>query len=204
MALALAYAGPVTYEDLATHEGFARVNFVQHDGSRRVLELRELVGIHNGWLRYITGRGDPPGGTVIVDYFTADEVAHMRDVRRVFIGFEIAALVAVVATLVLIVRAWRRSRVAALVLTRDAAIVSASGTALLATAAALAFDPLFLLFHEVFFPQGNFLFGPDSNLIALYPDQYWYGVTLRVGLTFVALVAAVALVATATLRQARR
>jgi hypothetical protein len=32
-----------------------------------------------------------------------------------------------------------------------------------------------------------------SNLLALYPTAYWYGITLRIGLTFLALAAAVAL-----------
>jgi len=75
----------------------------------------------------------------------------------------------------------------------------------LATAAALSFDALFLAFHEVFFPQGNFLFDPaTSNLLTLYPDEYWYGVTLRIGLSFVAASALIAAVAHATLRTARR
>jgi uncharacterized membrane protein len=55
-------------------------------------------------------------------------------------------------------------------------------------AAALAFEPLFLAFHYVFFPQGNFLFDPaTSNLLRLYPESYWYGVTVRIGAGFVAV-----------------
>jgi uncharacterized membrane protein len=46
--------------------------------------------------------------------------------------------------------------------------------------AAIAFVPAFLLFHQVFFPQGNYLFDPDSDLLRVYPEHYWYGVTLRV------------------------
>jgi hypothetical protein len=202
--LALAYASPSTYEDIATHEGFARVEFRERDGSRRVMPLSELVGIHASWLRYITGRGGPPGGTITTDFFTPDEQAHMSDVRRVFIGFILAATVASAALVLVIARAARRSRRAVLALLRDAAIAAGAGTAAVAVAAAIAFDPLFLLFHELFFPQGNFLFGPDSNLLALYPDPYWYGVTLRIGLTFVAAMAIIAIAAAATLRQARR
>ena len=60
--------------------------------------------------------------------------------------------------------------------------------------AAVAFEPMFLAFHYVFFPQGNFLFGPGSNLIRLYPEAYWYAVTLRVGVAFVVMTAVVALI----------
>ena len=68
-------------------------------------------------------------------------------------------------------------------------------------AAAVAFDPLFLLFHEVFFPQGNFLFAPESNLIRLYPEWYWQGVTAGVGLSFIAVALLVAGAAHTALRR---
>ncbi|HLZ48383.1 MAG TPA: DUF1461 domain-containing protein [Candidatus Limnocylindria bacterium] len=168
------------------------------------MPLDELVGIHNGWVRYITGRGSPSGGTTTVDFFTRDEQAHMTDVRAVFEGFELAAIVAGGIGVLLPLRAAKRSRMAATLLVRDAAIAAGIGVALVAVATAIAFDSLFLLFHQVFFPQGNFLFGPESNLIAMYPDAYWYGVTLRVGLTFIAAMAIMTGAATATLRRSRR
>jgi uncharacterized membrane protein len=70
---------------------------------------------------------------------------------------------------------------------RAGALIAAGFVAVIGVAAAVAFDPLFLLFHEVFFPQGNFLFAPDSNLIRLYPEWYWQGVTAGVGLSFIAV-----------------
>ena len=169
-----------------------------------MIPLPALADWHNGWFRYVTGDGDRPpvsfGGSV----FTVDEYAHMADVRRVFVGFRIAAAAAGILAFVLVSRVARRRRRAALLLIRDAALIAAGGVVAIAIVAVVSFDPLFLLFHEVFFPQGNFLFGPDSNLLAVYPDEYWYGVTLRIGFTFAGAMALVAVVATATLRQARR
>ena len=136
--------------------------------------------------------------------FTSDEYAHMADVRKVFIAFRIAAIAAGAVGLVTVLRVARRLRRAAVVLGRDASVAAAIGVTLIAVAAVVAFDPLFLLFHEVFFPQGNFLFPADSNLLAVYPDEYWYGVTLRIGFTFAIGMAVIALAAAATLRQARR
>jgi uncharacterized membrane protein len=70
--------------------------------------------------------------------------------------------------------------------------------------ATVAFEPLFLAFHYVFFPQGNFLFDPaTSNLVRLYPDWYWEGISLRVGLSFVLLALVVAGVAHLRLRTAK-
>jgi len=35
------------------------------------------------------------------------------------------------------------------------------------------FQPTFLLFHEVFFPQGNWQFAPETLLISTLPERYW-------------------------------
>jgi len=114
----------------------------------------------------------------------------MADVRAVFRGAEYAAALAL---FVLIFRAQRaRLRGEALRLARAGALIATGIVAVIGIAATVAFDPLFLLFHEVFFPQGNFLFAPDSNLIRLYPEWYWQGITAGVGLSFIAVALVVA------------
>jgi uncharacterized membrane protein len=98
------------------------------------------------------------------------------------------------------VRARRRG--GALLLLRAGAVIAAGIVTVIGVAAAVAFDPLFLLFHEVFFPQGNFLFDPaTSNLIRLYPEWYWQGITAGVGLSFIAVAIAVAWAAHIALRR---
>jgi uncharacterized membrane protein len=173
-------------------------------GSGAPLDLGALTIWHNAWFRYVTGDAAEAPFTFGARLFTADEYAHMADVRRVFIAFRVVAIAAGAVGLLQALRVARRGRTQAVVLIRDAAIVAAAGVAAIAVGAAVAFDRLFLLFHEVFFPQGNFLFGPDSNLLAMYPDQYWYGVTLRIGFSFAVATAIIATAATATLRRARR
>ena len=192
VALAIAYGGTATYGSIMREHALA--NF----------PIDTLIGWHNAWFGYVTG--DAPldravlGGSV----FTPSEYSHMADVRNVFVAFRIAAAAAGIVGIGLVFRVARRGRRATVELVRDAALAAALGVAVIAGAAVVAFDPLFLLFHEVFFPQGNFLFAADSNLLAVYPDEYWYGVTLRIGFTFAAAVAMIALAATATLRQGRR
>jgi uncharacterized membrane protein len=162
--------------------------------------LTDLVGLHRSWLGYVTGFGDGPG----VLLFTTDEWQHMADVRHVFVGAEIAAGGGVVALLLIGRRLARRAPLAVATAARDASVIGGAAVAVLGVAAAAAFDSLFLAFHELFFPQGNFLFPPDSNLIAMYPDEYWYGTTIRIGGAFVLAVAVIAIASAATLRRARR
>jgi Protein of unknown function (DUF1461) len=206
VALAIAFGGTATYESIMRDRAPVTFHIVAGDAVARAdrVDLPALDAWHNAWFSYVTGDGDRPPVSFGASVFTVMEYAHMADVRNVFIGARVVAVAAAIIAALVILRAARRQRRAAVVLVRDAAIAASIGTAIVAVAAAVAFDPLFLLFHEIFFPQGNFLFPPDSNLLAMYPDPYWYGVTLRVGLTFVLAMAIIAIASAATLRQARR
>jgi integral membrane protein (TIGR01906 family) len=206
VALAIGFGGTATYESIMRDHRPATFHVVAGDAVRRTLtvDLASLTGWHNLWFAYVTGDSDRPPAAFGASVFTSAEYAHMADVRNVFVSARIAAIAAALIAALVILFVSRRGRLAAVVVVRDAATAASVGSAIVAVTAALAFDPLFLLFHEVFFPQGNFLFPSDSNLLALYPDPYWYGVTLRVGLTFVAAMAVIAVASAATLRQARR
>jgi integral membrane protein (TIGR01906 family) len=147
------------------------------------MDLAALRGQHHGWATYVVGASEVQVGPAC-SLYTSDERSHMADVRAVFRGAEVAALLAFLVAAFRVARARRRGD--ALRLIRSGALVSVAIVAVIGVVAAVAFDPLFLLFHEVFFPQGNFLFGPDSNLIRLYPEWYWQGITAGVGLSFIA------------------
>ena len=115
----------------------------------------------------------------------------MNDVRTLFIRAQIGAVLAVFVAGFRIMRA--RSQGYALRLVRVGSFIAAGIVTVIGVAAAVAFEPLFLLFHDVFFPQGNFLFDPaTSNLIRLYPEWYWQGITAGVGLSFIAVALLVA------------
>lgn len=205
VALAIAFGGAATYEAIA--RGFAPATFRFGSGATERVEsvaLPALVRYHKAWFGYVTGDVAEPPVSFGRQVFTAQEYAHMADVRRVFVGARIAAGTAAAAAAFFVIRAWRRERRAAARLVRNASALAGAAVLIVAVAAALAFEPLFLLFHRVFFPQGNFLFGPDSNLLALYPDQYWYGVTLLTGGAFVAACFLLAGAAHATSRVGRR
>lgn len=52
---------------------------------------------------------------------------------------------------------------------------------LLAAVFAVAFEPAFLLFHELLFPPGTYLFEPGSDLITLFPEGFWFDAALAAG-----------------------
>lgn len=110
-------------------------------------------------------------------FYGAREKGHLRQVQGVIAGVRRAT---VLASLLLLVGLILDRRALRRIVLAEAALV-----VLVGSVAALAFEPAFLLFHQVFFPQGNFLFDPATdNIVLLYPEAYWLGVTLRVGVTF--------------------
>ena len=124
----------------------------------------------------------------------------MDDVRTLLIRAQIGAVLAFFVAGFRIMRA--RSQGYALRLVRVGSLIAAGIVTVIGVTAAVAFEPLFLLFHDVFFPQGNFLFDPaTSNLIRLYPEWYWQGITAGVGLSFIAVALLVAGAAHTALRR---
>jgi integral membrane protein (TIGR01906 family) len=191
VALALIWSGDWAYAALANVNGVTQTSFLMGGvlDPRRVetpLDLPTVISWHHAWAAYVTGVSSIPAISWGPDpIFTADESAHMADVRNVFRGAEYAAALALFVLVFRVQRA--RGRGDALRVIRAGASIATGIVAVIGVAAAAAFDPLFLLFHDVFFPQGNFLFDPaTSNLIRLYPEWYWQGITGGVGLSFIA------------------
>ena len=188
VALALVWSGDWAYSGLANVNGVKQTAFffppqsaLDGRGVDVPIDLSVVVSAwHHPWAAYVTGASSEPPAQ---GFFTADEYAHMADVRAVFRGAEYAAALALVVLFFRVQRARRRADVLRLV--RAGSLIAAGIVAVIGVSAAVAFDPLFLLFHEVFFPQGNFLFAPDSNLIRLYPEWYWQGITAGVGASFI-------------------
>ena len=111
------------------------------------------------------------GALVSAPFYDPDEQAHMRDVRVVLYGFLGLAVVSLVFIILSLVRA-----------PRDAARWTALGRGgiwlivamiVLGLFAFFAFETVFTLFHEIFFPGGNWSFPDTSHLIQLYPEPFW-------------------------------
>lgn len=219
VALTFAFAGPTTYADIARANTFEQIPFlvpanVPVERRQRVrYDVATRVGLHEQTLRSLVDGPIGPGGapaamprdpTTRDPLFTLDEERHLADVRAAFAAARTIAIVAGVTSFVLLLAAALRGIAALTGVVRDAAGLAAIGVTVIGVIAAVAFEPAFLAFHYLFFPQGNFLFDPvTSNLLALYPEAYWYGVTLRIAGTFIAVPLLIAVALTIRLRSAR-
>jgi integral membrane protein (TIGR01906 family) len=124
------------------------------------------------------------------------ERAHMRDVRGVFIGFFVVAVVlAVVAVAIAVMRradqraaTWRSMRAGALGLV--ATLVVGGIVAL------VAFDALFEVFHRLLFAGGSYTFDSRTDrLVQLFPFQFWQETAIAVGVVAIVVALIVAAIA---------
>jgi integral membrane protein (TIGR01906 family) len=125
------------------------------------------------------------------------ERAHMRDVRGVFVGFALLAIVAALALVVLVVGARRMSHPE-----RAWSAIGAGMRGLIVAVvvagivAAVAFDALFELFHRLLFPAGSYTFDPRTDrLVQLFPFDFWSETAIVLGVVIVVMAAGVAVVA---------
>jgi integral membrane protein (TIGR01906 family) len=131
------------------------------------------------------------------------EQSHMRDVRGVFAGFGLLALLAAAGLVVALglarrlghpERAWSA--------VRNGARALVIGVVIAGVVAFFAFDAAFEVFHRLFFAGGSYTFDPGTDrLVQLFPFAFWSETTMAVGAVIVALSVVVAVVAG---RQARR
>jgi len=111
------------------------------------------------------------------------ERAHMRDVRGVFAGFAVLAVLAAVGLVAAYIgarrlghpeRAWSAIRSGA----RGLMV----GVVVAGFIAFFAFDAAFEVFHQLFFPGGTYTFNPATDrLVQLFPDAFWSETTMAVG-----------------------
>jgi integral membrane protein (TIGR01906 family) len=113
-----------------------------------------------------------------------DERSHMTDVSRLvrlLAGIAVVALVVAAVTGTWLRREPHRQGRIMLIAAGGVGAVAL----LLAGVFAVAFEPAFLAFHELFFPPGTYLFEEGSELITLFPEPFWFDAALIAGATII-------------------
>lgn len=110
--------------------------------------------------------------------FGLRELAHMRDVRRLFgyaLRAQLVAVIAIGALALLLARTRLRTAVPL------GLLAGAVGTLVIAVLAVptilLGFDGFFVRFHEIFFSGDSWRFNDADTLIRIYPEVFWQDVS---------------------------
>ncbi len=114
---------------------------------------------------------------------TDDEVSHMSDVRDIVIY--ITALGIISAVTLAFLRP--RKRIEKVVMLASPLYLHSLTGSVVAISLAIGFSKVFKAFHQIFFPQGNYLFSPSSLLIRTYPESFFAVQGMVVFLVFTCL-----------------
>jgi integral membrane protein (TIGR01906 family) len=171
----------------------ARTGFPREEISRVGQELRRYFNSNEETISVLVEEGGQE-----VSFFNARETAHLRDVKDLFqITFRVQELsIAFVFTYVVGVFIWAREgslrRLATQVLAGSlvaiAVILALGGVAL------LGFDRAFEQFHFIAFSNDLWRLDPRTDhLIQMFPEDFWFDVSMLVGLLTIAEAAVLAL-----------
>ena len=123
---------------------------------------------------------------VDVSLFDQDEVAHMADVKQLFGRTYLVQTLSTVVLVVVGLSTFFNLGSAALKHVASwverGALIASSVIIIIGSASLVAFNQVFLLFHFIGFPQGNFTFNSQTAyLVRVFPNGFWEDITFAIG-----------------------
>jgi integral membrane protein (TIGR01906 family) len=107
-------------------------------------------------------------------FYDVSEREHLRDARVLLWVFLVLGLVSATAIALALVRCDATNRRSTWRSVSRAGATTAVTVVVLGIVSLVAFSSLFTLFHQVFFPAGNWSFDPATQrLVQLYPFSFW-------------------------------
>jgi len=104
-------------------------------------------------------------------FYDTAERAHMQDARTLLLLLFAAALLSAIGLGLALNRGERAATLRAISTGGGVTVV---GVLVIGVFGLFAFEPLFELFHRIFFPGGNWAFDPRTeHLVQLYPYAFW-------------------------------
>ena len=163
------------------------------------MSMDDTMYVTENMMDYLIGKRDSLSGLVITadgqerEFFNESEASHMADVQKLFLMGLISRNIALIIVLVIWIalnsfyipfmkdfpRIFRRTAAVYVVL------LAAFGAAI-----AMNFNKVFVIFHKIFFPQGNWIFDPaESLMINMLPEGFFFDMTKRIVLIFALMLA---------------
>jgi len=154
---------------------------------KAVISFTNLISPQQGVFLFLQDKGE------LVSGFTAEETSHLEDVRIVMKTIDyILYFLLLFISIVLIY--YRKDKTFIREILLYGGISSVILTTLTLLSSLLLFNVVFTLFHQLFFPQGNWAFPADSLLIQTFPLEFFITIsrnifllTLFLGILFILL-----------------
>jgi len=139
-----------------------------------------------GDLRFPSGQEAPaPSCQYMIDcthLFNDRELEHMLDVKNVVIGATQVLVICTVLLALLVFWAWRGKWIDNYMKgLQRGGFLTLGLLGLIILVVLVAFNYIFVIFHEIFFKSGTWTFLYSDTLIRLFPEQFWQDTFLFVG-----------------------
>lgn len=168
------------------------------------MEMDDLLKVTDEMMAYL--RGDRPDlhvPTIVNgqprEFFNAREIAHMEDVRGLFLGgLALRRICLAIAAACILILAFRYRPQIRRLLPRAlcaGTLLFFLLTAVLAAIISTNFTKYFVIFHKIFFNNDLWILDPSTDLlINIVPEPFFVDTAARIGLTFAAMTTALFLV----------
>jgi integral membrane protein (TIGR01906 family) len=120
-------------------------------------------------------------------YFSSTEKSHMADVKHLIRTMQFIYYGAAILSIGLFFYCYRRYKedryMFIKVLSKSllySSITAGIFLVMIFLMTVFSFEFLFTVFHLIFFPQGNWMFDSSSMLITMFPEQFFFDISLRI------------------------
>jgi len=110
---------------------------------------------------------------------TNDEVSHLNDVSKLMNKLEYFFLLSLIICSLLFTQHRKNKHIRDKMLLYGG-IVTLAATVILILAIIISFNESFTIFHNILFPQGNWLFAEESFLITTFPLSFFISITTKI------------------------
>lgn len=174
--------------------GYYEKEYEKYGVARDVnMEMGELLDVTDEMMAYLRGnREDLHVPTVVGgirrDFFNEREIAHMEDVRGLFLAaIALRRVCAAIAVICVALLFWRKAQIRTLLprMLCAGTVLFFALTALLAGIISTDFTKYFIIFHKIFFKNDLWILDPSTDLlINIVPEPFFVDTAARIGITF--------------------
>lgn len=158
------------------------------------MTMEDLLQVTDEMMAYLRGNREDLHVTTVIggesrEFFNEREIAHMEDVRALFLkGLLVRRIMAVLAVSLILFMALRKKKDTIYILARSFQAVSAVLAAIALALGVLIstdFTKYFTIFHQIFFDNDLWILDPATDLlINIVPEPFFVDTALYIGLIF--------------------
>lgn len=171
------------------------------------IEEKELLFVTKEMMSYLRGIRDDLHINAVIDgkeqeFFNEKEIAHMKDVRVLFIGGQwlriIGGIIFVITSVFLIFQNKKQFLLKTL---RNGMIFLIAVIAAIVALISTNFTKYFVVFHKIFFSNNLWILNPDTDrLINIVPEGFFIDTSIRIAILFFVMILGISIICSILLK----